>query len=102
MTIVDFINFLNAYFLNYWSHDNIKEFFRKNLTVLGRYDIPLSDFNVNTRADFFPLILRKVNENDGYSISEKLSPSNALQYKACFYFRFIFAIAANPNLLSMP
>ena len=102
VTIVDFINFLNAYFLNYWSHDNIKEFFRKNLTVLGRYDIPLSDFNVNTRADFFPLILRMVNENDGYSLNEKLSPSNALQYKACFYFRFIFAIAANPNLLSMP
>lgn len=91
----DFIKLLRDFTQIYWAHDSIKDFFKQSIDILKTHDVSFDSFVVPADQNLYQFLLNKVADKEGYVLGEIYSESNSLQYKACYFFMFLFALAAN-------
>ena len=99
---LDFVRLVNYYCENYFSHDNIKAHTAKHLHLFqSQKDIEFDSYIAPEGVNFYEFLLNRIKEIEGYDYrtEESLSDSNRLQFKANFFFKFMYGIAANPHLL---
>ncbi len=99
---LDFIRLLNHYGESYFSHETIKAHIQKQLPLFkSQKDIDFDWYKIVDDTNLFEFLIEKIKDKDGYdyNIEEELSESNRLQFKAAFFFMFIYGIAANPDSL---
>ena len=99
---LDFIRLLNHYGEIYFSHKNIKAHIQKQLPLFkSQKDIDFDWYKIPDDTNLFQFLVEKIKDKDGYDYTteEALSESNRLQFKAAFFFMFMYGIAANPDRL---
>lgn len=99
---LEFIRLLNHFGESYFGHENMKAHIQKNLHLFEtQKDIDLDWYKIPDDTNLFKFLVEKIKDKDGYDYStdEALSESNRLQFKAAFFFMFIYGIAANPDSL---
>lgn len=99
---LDFIRLLNHFGETYFSHENMKAHIQKHLHLFkSQKDIDFDWYKIPDDTNLYQFLVEKIKDKDGYDYTteDTLSESNRLQYKAAFFFMFIYGIAANPDRL---
>ncbi len=99
---LDFIRLLNYFGESYFSHETIKAHIQKHLYLFeSQKDIDFDWYKIPDETNLFQFLVERIKDKDGYDLSteETLSESNRIQFKAAFFFMFIYGIAANPNFI---
>ena len=99
---LDFIRLLNYFGETYFAHENIKAHIKKQLPLFeSQKDIDFDWYKIPDDTNLFQFLVEKIKDKDGYDYTteEALSESNRLQFKAAFFFMFMYGIAANPDSL---
>ena len=99
---LDFIRLLNHFGETYFAHETIKAHIQKQLPLFkSQKDIDFDWYKIPDDTNLFQFLVEKIKDKDGYDYTteEALSESNRLQFKAAFFFMFMYGIAANPDSL---
>lgn len=101
---LDFMWLLTHYSEIYFAHETIKAHIQKQLPLFMSQldkDIYFDSYKIHDDTNLFQFLADKIKDKDGYDLAteETLSESNRLQFKAAFFFMFMYGIAANPDRL---
>jgi hypothetical protein len=99
---LEFIRLLNHFGETYFAHETIKAHIQKHLSLFeSQKDIDFDWYKIPDETNLYQFLVVKIKDKDGYDFTteEGLSDSNRLQFKAAFFFMFMYGIAANPDRL---
>lgn len=99
---LDFIRLLNHFGESYFAHETIKAHIQKHLNLfMTQKDIDFDWYKIPDDTNLYQFLVEKIKDKDGYDYTSEdtLSESNRLQFKAAFFFMFMYGMAANPESL---